>query len=82
MHYRNGAKTDKNVLLLKTNMAAGHGGSSGRYDYLKEMHLIMPSCWRNWEWRSRSAPALPEPLERKDLLERFAGFQNPAILAE
>jgi oligopeptidase B len=30
-------KTDNNVLLLKTNMAAGHGGSSGRYDYLKEI---------------------------------------------
>ena len=30
-------KTDKNSLLLKTNMGAGHGGSSGRYDYLKEM---------------------------------------------
>jgi len=25
------------VLLLKTNMAAGHGGSSGRYDYLREI---------------------------------------------
>jgi oligopeptidase B len=30
-------KTDKNVLLLKTNMAAGHGGASGRYEHLKEM---------------------------------------------
>lgn len=30
-------KTDKNVLLLKTNMAAGHGGASGRYDHLKEI---------------------------------------------
>jgi oligopeptidase B len=30
-------KTDTNPLLLKTNMAAGHGGSSGRYDYLKEI---------------------------------------------
>jgi oligopeptidase B len=30
-------KTDQNALLLKTNMGAGHGGSSGRYDYLKEM---------------------------------------------
>ncbi|MGI9103721.1 MAG: S9 family peptidase [Terriglobales bacterium] len=30
-------KTDNNPLLLKTNMAAGHGGSSGRYDYLKEI---------------------------------------------
>jgi len=30
-------KDDQNVLLLKVNMAAGHGGSSGRYDYLKEV---------------------------------------------
>jgi oligopeptidase B len=30
-------KTDDNVLLLKTNMGAGHGGSSGRYDYLREI---------------------------------------------
>ena len=30
-------KTDKNALLLKTNMGAGHGGSSGRYDRLKEI---------------------------------------------
>ena len=29
-------KTDNNKLLLKTNMGAGHGGASGRYDYLKE----------------------------------------------
>ncbi len=29
-------KTDKNAILLKTNMGAGHGGSSGRYDRLKE----------------------------------------------
>ncbi|MGQ9610423.1 MAG: S9 family peptidase [bacterium] len=30
-------KTDNNILLLKTNMGAGHGGASGRYDYLKEI---------------------------------------------
>ena len=30
-------KTDSNVLLLKTNMAAGHGGASGRYEHLKEV---------------------------------------------
>jgi oligopeptidase B len=30
-------KTDSNSLLLKTNMGAGHGGSSGRYDYLEEV---------------------------------------------
>ena len=29
-------KTDKNTLLLKANMGAGHGGSSGRYDALRE----------------------------------------------
>ena len=29
-------KTDNNRLLLKMNMGAGHGGSSGRYDRLKE----------------------------------------------
>jgi oligopeptidase B len=32
-------KTDSNKLLLKTNMGAGHGGASGRYDYLREIAL-------------------------------------------
>ena len=32
-------KDDHNVVLLKTNMAAGHGGASGRYDYLHEISL-------------------------------------------
>jgi oligopeptidase B len=32
-------KTDANPLLLKTNMGAGHGGASGRYDYLREIAL-------------------------------------------
>jgi oligopeptidase B len=30
-------KTDANPLLLRTNMGAGHGGSSGRYDSLREL---------------------------------------------
>jgi oligopeptidase B len=30
-------KADGNDLLLKTNMGAGHGGSSGRYDALRDM---------------------------------------------
>ena len=32
-------KTDAHILLLKTNMSAGHGGASGRYEYLKEIAL-------------------------------------------
>ncbi len=30
-------KTDKNLLLLKTDMEAGHGGSTGRFKRLKEV---------------------------------------------
>ena len=29
-------KTDNNILLLKTNMGAGHGGKSGRFESLRE----------------------------------------------
>jgi len=32
-------KTDQNKLLFYTNMSAGHGGASGRFDYLKEVAL-------------------------------------------
>lgn len=32
-------KTDDNLLLLKTEMGAGHAGPSGRYEYLKEKAL-------------------------------------------
>lgn len=33
-------KMGDNLLLLKTNMDAGHGGASGRFDYLKEVALM------------------------------------------
>jgi oligopeptidase B len=33
-------KTDHNILLLKTNMEFGHGGASGRFDYLKDVALV------------------------------------------
>ncbi|MCY3928030.1 MAG: S9 family peptidase [Acidobacteria bacterium] len=33
-------KTDDNLLLLKTNMSAGHGGASGRYDSYRETALV------------------------------------------
>ena len=32
-------KLDTNPLLFKINMGAGHGGASGRYDYLREIAL-------------------------------------------
>jgi oligopeptidase B len=30
------SKTDQNMVMLKTNMGAGHGGKSGRFDSLRE----------------------------------------------
>jgi oligopeptidase B len=33
-------KTDSNLLLLKINMGAGHGGASGRFDRLKEVAFV------------------------------------------
>ena len=33
-------KTDNNLLLLKTDMNAGHAGSSGRFDHLKDIATV------------------------------------------
>jgi oligopeptidase B len=41
-------KTDNNPLLLVTNMQAGHGGASGRYDYLKEIAFDYAFLLREW----------------------------------
>ena len=30
-------KTDDNIILLKTNLESGHGGATGRFDYLKDV---------------------------------------------
>jgi oligopeptidase B len=34
-------KTGNNVLFFRTNMDAGHGGASGRFDYLKDEAVNM-----------------------------------------
>jgi len=41
-------KTDKNPLLLKANMGAGHGGASGRYDALRETAFTY--SFMLWQW--------------------------------
>jgi oligopeptidase B len=40
-------KRDDNILLLKTNMGAGHGGKSGRFEALREMaEEFAFFCWQ------------------------------------
>jgi len=41
-------KTDSNPLLLKTNMGAGHGGASGRFNAVKEQAFI--TAWMLSQW--------------------------------
>jgi len=41
--------TSDKLILLKINMEAGHGGASGRYDYLKEIALEYAFLLRCWE---------------------------------
>lgn len=41
-------KTDDNRLLLKTNMGAGHGGASGRYDSLRETAFEYAFLFDQW----------------------------------
>ncbi len=47
------ATTSGKPVLLKINMEAGHGGASGRFDYLKEVALVYAfAIWaidRGWE---------------------------------
>jgi oligopeptidase B len=45
-------KTDANPLVFLTNMGAGHGGSSGRYDRLREIALDYAFVlWRLGAWQ-------------------------------
>ena len=53
-------KTDDNPLLLKTNMGAGHGGKSGRYDSLYE--VAEEYAFFLWALNmKKEAPASAEP---------------------
>ncbi|GAC1505160.1 MAG: oligopeptidase B [Steroidobacteraceae bacterium] len=49
-------KTDSNLLLLKTEMGAGHGGPSGRYERYRETALIYAFLVRTC-----GAPEQPQP---------------------
>jgi oligopeptidase B len=48
-------KTDTNHLLFHINMTAGHGGASGRYDYLKEIAMDYAFLLRELQLEERSA---------------------------
>jgi len=41
-------KTDDNLVLLKTNMSAGHGGAAGRFDRLEEVALTYAFALKMW----------------------------------
>jgi oligopeptidase B len=50
-------KTDANPLLLKTNLGAGHGGASGRYDALRETAFTYTFIL--WQMGLTSEPNIP-----------------------
>jgi oligopeptidase B len=49
-------------LLLKTNMGAGHGGASGRYDALRETAFTYSFVL----WQMGLAPAVPSTSAQKN----------------
>ena len=53
-------KTDRNLLLLKTNMGAGHGGKSGRYVSLEE--AAEEYAFLVTQMREAAAPLEPNPI--------------------
>jgi len=54
-------KTDNNLLLLKCNLGAGHGGASGRYDNLKDVAFDYCFLLNQLGIKDKRAP---EPSER------------------
>jgi oligopeptidase B len=50
-------KNDPNPLLLMTNLGAGHGGASGRYDRLREVALDYAFVlWQSGAWQPEMPP--------------------------
>ncbi|MDQ3997872.1 MAG: S9 family peptidase [Gemmatimonadota bacterium] len=50
-------KTDKNPLIFVTNMGAGHGGASGRYDRLRE--IALDYAFMLWQVGLAGGPTTP-----------------------
>jgi oligopeptidase B len=59
-------KTDTRPLLLKTNMNAGHGGASGRYDYLREVAFDYAFLLAFIEQGGAAPPPLGPPPSRRE----------------
>ena len=57
-------KTDDNPVLLKTNLGAGHGGASGRYDALRETAFTY--AFVLWQMGKLPAPSFQLPAEKLD----------------
>jgi oligopeptidase B len=53
-------KTGSNPVLLKTNLGAGHGGSSGRYDALRETAFTY--AFMLWQMGLIPNAAVPRPV--------------------
>jgi oligopeptidase B len=56
-------KTDQNPLVFKVNMAAGHGGSSGRYDRLRE--IAFDYAFMLWQMGLAPSPQTPSGAGRR-----------------
>ena len=57
-------KTDGNELLLKTNMGAGHGGKSGRFESLREMAEEV--AFILWQMDVEGPPSSSEAVGRQE----------------
>jgi len=52
-------KTDQNLLMLKVDFEAGHGGPSGRFDRLKEVALEYAFILKAFGMEGVSGPSDP-----------------------